>query len=414
MTSNPSRLAANVPIHHRHHPLWSEGFRPFFLILPIYAIISIVLWGLIWGGVIPIRFSGQLLYWHIYEMLFGLGLTGMLGFLLTAIPSFITGTSRVQGYKLAGLLGLWLLGRLSFWLFSFTGMWLNMLLHLTLSTLLLAWLAKPIWTQTGRPQLGLWLSVLLLTLLQGLFFLSQSETALGGLPEALRQLSPMQWLYAAVSGWMILIVLVLRRVSMGVTNTLLDQYGVEQRLIARPPIFNLAVFCLLLYLMAELIAPNQALLGWLAFAVGCSLLNLLNDFFKLPFYVLFWHHVRYLCLIIILMAMGYFAIGWDHLHPDVMVLNHLRHILTTGVIGLSYILVLSIVAVRHTGRLLRPSLSVDIMVALIILAVSLRLAIMPYPNLAAPLYMWSALVWALAFLLYLVRYGRYLISRNTA
>lgn len=401
-----------IAIFDNTHPIWSEGFRPFFLLLPLYVIISIIPWGLIWGGVLHIPFSGQLLHWHIYEMVHGLGMAGILGFLLTAIPEFIEGTPRVKGYQLALLMVVWLLGRCSFWLYNVTGLWVNCILHVGLSIVILTLLVKPIWRQPDKRHIGLWWCVLLLTVLQALFFMSQSNGIKTLLPDLVANITPVDWLYASITAFMMLIVLVLRRVCMGATNTLLEQYHLDDKFIARPPMFNLAVASLGIMLWAELFIANQAVLGWLAWAVACALLNLLNDFFKLPIKVIFWHHIRYLCLLIVLMAIGYFTLGISYLDPEFNALNHLRHILTTGVIGLAYLIILSIVVVRHTGRKLRQTYAVDMMVFLVLLSLSLRLAIIPFPALSAKLYMWSALIWALAFAVYVFKYGGYLVRRN--
>lgn len=392
-----------------YHPLWSEGFRPFFLLLPVYAVVSMVLWGLLWGGVINLGFTGNVLYWHIYEMLFGLGTAGILGFLFTAIPEFIEGSKPVVGRGLVLFFGWWALARLSFWLFPLTGVWVNLLLHVSLSLALLAILAKPIWQQPDKRHIGLWLTVLLLSVLQAGFFISQmvSPFTLLGI-----SFTPMQLLYASVTAFMLLIVLVLRRVSMGVINTLLEQYESDAVFLARPPMYHLAALSLCIYLVSELALPNHQLLGWLCFAVGCALLNLLNDFIALPPQVLLWHHIRYLWFIPTLMALGFFALGCDYLNESTYLLNHLRHILTTGVIGLTYVLILSIVVVRHTGRKLAPTPALDAMMLLILLSLILRLTVIAYPNFSGKLYMLAALLWAVAFTVYLWRFGRYLWQEN--
>ena len=48
------------------------GFRPVFLLLAPYMVISILLWGLVYGGIVNISFMDDPLTWHIYEMLFGI------------------------------------------------------------------------------------------------------------------------------------------------------------------------------------------------------------------------------------------------------------------------------------------------------------------------------------------------------
>ena len=99
------------------------GFRPMFLLLAPYIVISIILWGLVWGGVISLGFTSDIVTWHIYEMLFGIGTAGIIAFFLTGAPELFPGVVPTVGKKLLFIIGLWLLGRMSFWLIDFVGVW---------------------------------------------------------------------------------------------------------------------------------------------------------------------------------------------------------------------------------------------------------------------------------------------------
>jgi uncharacterized protein involved in response to NO len=91
-------------------PLLSQGFRPFFLLVGLWAVIALAAWiAMLEGGLaLPSRFAPM--DWHIHEMLFGLVMAAVAGFLLTAIPNW-TARLPVSGAPLALLVGLWLLGR---------------------------------------------------------------------------------------------------------------------------------------------------------------------------------------------------------------------------------------------------------------------------------------------------------------
>lgn len=88
----------------------SIGLRPFFLAAGIWAAAALALWICMLNGALylPSRFDPMA--WHIHEMLFGFVMATVAGFLLTAIPNW-TGRRPVDGWRLAGLLGLWGLGR---------------------------------------------------------------------------------------------------------------------------------------------------------------------------------------------------------------------------------------------------------------------------------------------------------------
>ena len=96
-------------------PLFRLGFRPFFLAGAIFAVISMLLWGLILSGKIPLTSHLPSTQWHAHEMLFGFSGAIILGFLLTAVQNW-TGYPGLKGMKLALLFSIWLLARFAMFL----------------------------------------------------------------------------------------------------------------------------------------------------------------------------------------------------------------------------------------------------------------------------------------------------------
>lgn len=93
---------------YRGLPLFSMGFRPFFLFAAIWAAIAVPLWIAAFAGWLPITHFDRA--WHAHEMLFGY-LSGVIaGFLLTAVPNW-TGRLPVTGTPLLALVLLWCAGR---------------------------------------------------------------------------------------------------------------------------------------------------------------------------------------------------------------------------------------------------------------------------------------------------------------
>lgn len=90
----------------------SYGFRPFFLLAAVFAVLSIGLWLPEFEGEISIPTTFSPVTWHAHEMLYGYLTAAMSGFLLTAIPNW-TGRLPYQGRPLAFLVGLWLAGRVA-------------------------------------------------------------------------------------------------------------------------------------------------------------------------------------------------------------------------------------------------------------------------------------------------------------
>jgi uncharacterized protein involved in response to NO len=93
---------------YRGLPLFSMGFRPFFLLAAVWSALAVPLWIAAFAGWLPIEHLDR--HWHAHEMMFGY-LSGVIaGFLLTAVPNW-TGRLPVTGAPLMGLVLLWCAGR---------------------------------------------------------------------------------------------------------------------------------------------------------------------------------------------------------------------------------------------------------------------------------------------------------------
>lgn len=86
------------------------AFRPFFLLGPLFSVVSLLLWAAIWSGAVKPAVYGGPLWWHMHEMLFGFVCAIVVGFLLTAVQNW-TGIPGLKGGKLLGLVLLWLAAR---------------------------------------------------------------------------------------------------------------------------------------------------------------------------------------------------------------------------------------------------------------------------------------------------------------
>jgi uncharacterized protein involved in response to NO len=94
-------------------PLFSYGFRPFFLGAAIWAILSLALWLGSLAGLWQLAPGYGALAWHGHEMIFGYASAVVAGFLLTAVPNW-TGRLPVAGWRLILLFAFWCLGRVAF------------------------------------------------------------------------------------------------------------------------------------------------------------------------------------------------------------------------------------------------------------------------------------------------------------
>lgn len=97
------------------HPVWQMGFRPFYLLAAVFAALAIPLWlarYLGWATGWATEWPQLDLNWHMHEMVFGMVLAVIIGFLFTAAKNW-TELWTPRGTHLAALAGLWLAGRLA-------------------------------------------------------------------------------------------------------------------------------------------------------------------------------------------------------------------------------------------------------------------------------------------------------------
>ena len=137
-------VTAKERAHRLRQPaVLSYAFRSMFLAAGSWAIVAIVLWLAVFLGYmqLPTRFDP--LAWHIHEMLFGVVMAVVAGFLLTAIPNW-TKRLPVRGYPLALLTGLWLIGRIVCLISIDLPAWLAVVADLSFPVVLLAITAREI------------------------------------------------------------------------------------------------------------------------------------------------------------------------------------------------------------------------------------------------------------------------------
>jgi len=97
------------------NPVWRLGFRPFYLAAAAFAALAVPLWVAQYLGWLPTE-AGEALHlsfgWHMHEMVFGMAVAVVIGFLYTAGYNW-TGLWTPTGAHLRALVGLWLAGRLA-------------------------------------------------------------------------------------------------------------------------------------------------------------------------------------------------------------------------------------------------------------------------------------------------------------
>ena len=377
------------------HPLWICGMRPFFVLAAGLATLQAALWAAVLAGAWPApAVAGGPFAWHAHELLFGYALAAAAGFTLVAVPEF-TGTPAFGSTPVRALVALWLAGRVGFWGSALPGSWgraallLAAVAHVALLIALAALLAPRLWRDPARRHRAFLWALLTWVLLMVGFYVEAWQGGAAG-----------RWLNATLGLLLALIVVAMSRISMRIVNRALDEAGAPTDYLARPPRRNLAILCIVLYTVAELVAPGGKPAGWLALATAAALFNLQGD----------WHVGRpllrrwplLLYVVYVLMALGYLTIALALLAGDGNV-GAGRHLLMMGAVGLNIYLVICIAGRSHCGLALDARPWVVVGAALIVGAALLRAASAWWGG--APLMAVAGSGWSLGYLLLLARLG---------
>lgn len=378
------------------------GFRPVFLLLAPYLIFTMILWGLVWSGTIQISFMNDTITWHVYEMLFGILTAGVMAFLTTGLPELFPGMIPFIGKRLWNIMALWVLGRLSFWMIDITGVWLTAILNLAMLGWII-WFAKDTVLDKLQRHASLGYTLVAIFCIEVWFFASQLGYATTPSLDILK---------VALGAIVVLILLALRRVNMEAINELMEDKGIDDIYIARPPITNLAIFTVIVFTVIEFIAPTNSALGWLGLATSAAILAITGDYILKDKFILNQPFVIYLGSIFIMFSLGYGLMGWDILNDNIYGINHFRHFITSGGLGLSYLVIMTIIAWIHTGRHLTSNIYTHLMVLFMIVATLMRGLIPFFEEYSSEFYIWSSVIWTIPFMIYIkVFYGFLLTPR---
>jgi len=380
------------------------GFRPAFLLMAPYMILSIVLWGLYYSGYITLPFIGDTLSWHIYEMLFGVGFLGMAAFIFTGAPELYPGTIPVVGKTLRNLFGLWIAGRVSFWLMDVITPYPAAIINILLFAWLTALVAKPIFKDPAKRHVSVAYGFVAVQVAQIWFYLS----VLGFV-----KTPALEILKISLAVFLVLILLAIRRVNIEAVNEIIElEEKNEEIFFARPPAYNLTMFMIALFATVEFFYPGNRVLGWIALGAASASLAILNDFIAYDEEnILGKRLIRALITVPVLISIGYGLIGYNYLSGMHYNNGDFLHVLTSGAWTLSFYLVMIVVTIVHTGRDIAKERNnwICLSIFLILVATGLRTSVAFYPEAATTLYMSSALVWSLPFMIYMVIYFKWLL-----
>jgi len=365
--------------------LFNLGFRPFFLLSALFAVILMLLWGLSYSGFISLNSYYGFIDWHSHEMLFGYAAAVIAGFLLTAVRNW-TNVDTITKTPLALLAGLWLLARI----LPFTplpGIFIA-LVDIAFFFFLALAVAHPIIKAKQ------WHNLIMVAILTAFM-----------IADILVQAQHLGWLANGVLAGNTLALYSVLMIIQVLTGRVMPFFtrvvvpGTE--VVERPLLEKVLLITLILLALADVFALNVLLVSLLAFILLIAHSVRVLPWFSKPVLntpILWVLYAGYLWLLI-----GFamkVLVGFN------LVTNNLAiHAWTVGMIGITTYGMMARVSLGHTGREMRPSILAVIGFYLLFAAALVRvivpLFLMTHYVLLIEI---SSSLWVLAFTLFTIAY----------
>ncbi len=381
LLARSSRLA--VPLWpagpaYRGPILLASGHRPFFLLCGLYATLALPMWLLAWRGLLPLTSA-----WHGHEMIFGVAVAAIAGFLQAAVPKW-TSTAPLAGAPVGLLSGLWVLGRVGMWVPGFA------LLDLVFLPVLAVIIGRPIVHAGNRRNYAPPLMLLGLAALNVAFHLGHAA-------EALRLAT---YLVTA------LIALIAGRIVPAFTQNHLRMAG-DPSARCETPLWldRLAVPVVLAVLASEFAVPASPTSGVAALLASLVLgarMFKWRTFETLGMPIVWILHAGYAFI-----PLGYFLKFVSDLGGPIGSFAAL-HALTAGAIGVMILAVASRAALGHSGRALVVSPMTIVSYVLVITGALLRVAA-PHPLAIVA----AGILWSLGYGIFSIVYWPILMRPRT-
>ena len=371
-------------------PVLRLGFRPFYIGTALVAALSVPLWIASFLGWITLDLPLSPLLWHAHEMLFGFAAGVIAGFLLTAVKAW-TGLATPRGAALGALFVLWAAARIA----SLTGPYvvyaaLDVVLLPAVAVILLRVLIKAK-NHRNLPLIGV---LMLLGAANATFHLS----VLG-----LLDIAPLQPLYAGLALIVMIESVMAGRVVPAFTMSATP--GLKIKIARWSELTTLAATALALALWV-LLPPGPVTLVACALAAVLHAVRLAQwqPWVTLKRPILWVLHLSYAWIIVGFAMLALAQLGWVAVSPAV-------HALAIGATGGLIIGMLTRTARGHTGRPLQVS-GVEVLAYGLVMGAAVLRVFTPVaaPQWYAAALVAAALAWALAFVIYLVKYTPWLLQ----
>jgi uncharacterized protein involved in response to NO len=365
------------------------GSRLFFLLAAVYGAAVLILWVVFFRLQLAPAVAPVL--WHAHEMLYGFAAAGLAGLLLAVVPRW-SDAPAVGKAGLGALAVIWLLGRVAMAFIGTVPTWAAAAVDLAFIPVLAGIVIVPLLTLRLGPNL-------LMLALCSVVWAGDWTMHAGWLG----------WTYEAaergarigMDAYLLLIVVVGGYTIPVLTNRALQSWG--SHLIARsfPLLDRLAIASMALYVLSDI--ANGTSTSTRCLALVAAILNGVR--------LSLWRgiEVRRAPMLGIL-HLGYFwlvvglLIEVAALFGGAVADMAAVHVLTAGAIGTMLIAAMSRAGAANRGQLLAAHPVVVAAYALVTLAAMLRVAALLVPGQFAHLVIASGVVWALAYVVFLLFY----------
>lgn len=372
----------------------SYGFRPFFLLAGLHALLAMVLWIGALSGYWAVGGAEGPVGWHAHEMLFGYASAALAGFVLTAVPNW-TGRLPVSGTPLLLLCLLWLAGRVASLAPTLVGTIASAALDMLFLPTLAFVVAREVLVGRNWQNLRVAAAIATLAALNAGFHVT---VLTGGDPALVFR--------ATVALYGLLVSLIGGRIIPSFTRNYLARRG-DKRLPAPLGWFDKTVLAAaLLASIVWVIVPTGPVTATL-----CAALSLLH-----ALRLARWRGGatwREPLLLVLHCAYGLVVVGFAVLALAALELTTVAsalHALTVGVIGLTTLAVMTRATRGHTGRPLTASAMTTAAYACLALATMVRPIADLLPEHYHALLSASALAWIVAYALFVAEHAPMLLS----
>lgn len=365
--------------------LFNLGFRPFFLLSALFAVILMAVWILLYTNAVQLNSYYGFIDWHSHEMLFGYAAAVIAGFLLTAVRNW-TNVDTISKTPLAVLAGVWLLARI----LPFTpapGI-LIALVDVSFFFFLALAIAHPI------IKVKQWSNLIMVAIL-GAFMVAdilvQSQHL--GLMEGGVTAGNTLALYSVL----MIIQVLTGRVMPFFTRAVVP----GTKVIERPQLEQVLLITLILLALADVLALNDLIISLLAGILLVAHTIRVSPWFSKPVLnipILWVLYAGYLWLLIGFAMKALVAF-------DLVTNNLVIHAWTVGVVGITTFGMMARVSLGHTGREMIPS-RLAIAGFYLLSAAALIRVILPVFFMAQYV-LWielSSVLWVAAFILFTIVY----------